>query len=216
VKLLHRQRHRLTGEIREAHLFVAVMGASRLSFAWPTWTETLPDWADAHVRAFDFFGGAARLLVPDNAKVAVIKACLYDPQINRTYSELAAHYGTAVLAARPYRPRDKAKVENCVGTVERWLFGRLRNRIWYDMDELRVAVAEMMATLNDKIMRRFGRSRRALFEEIDRPLLKALPAEPYVRAEWRRCKVGINYHVEAAKHSIRCRIAKPGHRSRCA
>jgi transposase len=140
------------------------------------------------------------LLVPDNAKVAVIKACLYDPQVNRTYFELAAHYGTAVLAARPYRPRDKAKVENCVGTVERWLFGRLRNRIWYSMDELRVAVAEMMATLNDRIMRRFGRSRRELFDEIDRPLLKVLPAEPYVLAEWRRCKVGIDYHVEAAKH----------------
>lgn len=191
---------RLTGEIRDAHLFVAVMGASSLSFAWPTWTETLPDWADAHVRAFSYFGGAARLLVPDNAKVAVIKACLYEPQVNRTYSELAAHYSTSVLAARPYRPRDKAKVENCVGTVERWLFGRLRNRIWYGMEELRVAVAEMMATLNDKIMRRFGRSRRQLFEEIDRPLLKALPAEPYVLAEWCLCKVGIDYHVEAAKH----------------
>ena len=194
---------RLTGEIREAHLFVAVMGASSLSFAWPTWTETLPDWADAHVRAFDFFGGAARLLVPDNAKVAVIKACLYDPQVNRTYSELAAHYGTSVLAARPYRPRDKAKVENCVGTVERWLFGRLRNQIWYGMDELRAAVAEMMATLNDKIMRRFGQSRRQLFEEIDRPLLKALPAEPYVLAEWRRCKVGIGTVGNFVREAIR-------------
>jgi len=194
---------RRTGEIREAHLFVAVMGASSLSFAWPTWTETLPDWADAHVRAFDFFGGAARLLVPDNAKVAVIKACLYDPQVNRTYSELAAHYGTSVLAARLYRPRDKAKVENCVGTVERWLFGRLRNQIWYGMDELRAAVAEMMATLNDKIMRRFGQSRRQLFEEIDRPLLKALPAEPYVLAEWRRCKVGIGTVGNFVREAIR-------------
>lgn len=81
----------------------------------------------------------------------------YEPQVNRTYSELAAHYSTSVLAARPYRPRDKAKVENCVGTVERWLFGRLRNRTWYSMDELRAAVAGMMATLNDKIMRRVGR-----------------------------------------------------------
>ncbi|RYY15928.1 MAG: IS21 family transposase [Alphaproteobacteria bacterium] len=191
---------RLTGEIREAHLFVAVMGASSLSFAWPTWTETLPDWTDAHVRAFDFFGGAARLLIPDNAKVAVIKACLYDPQVNRTYAELAAHYGTAVLAARPYRPRDKAKVEACVGIVERWLFGRLRNRVWYGLDDLRAAIAEMMTALNARVMRRFGRSRHELFEEIDRPLLKALPAEPYVLAEWRRCKVGIDYHVEAAKH----------------
>lgn len=120
--------------------------------------------------------------------------------MNRTYAELAAHYGTSVLAARPYRPRDKAKVEACVGIVERWLFGRLRNRVWYGLDDLRAAMTEMMTALNARVMRRFGRSRRELFEEIDRPLLKALPAEPYVLAEWRRCKVGIDYHVEAAKH----------------
>ena len=102
--------NRLTGEIREAHIFVAVMGASSLSFAWASWTESLPDWVDAHVRAFAYFGGSARLLIPDNAKIAVIKACLYDPHVNRSYAELAAHYGAAVLAARPYRPRDKAKV----------------------------------------------------------------------------------------------------------
>jgi transposase len=191
---------RLTGEIRDAHLFVAVMAASSFSFAWPTWTETLPDWIDAHVRAFDVFGGAARLLVPDNAKVAVIKACLYDPQVNRSYAELAAHYGTTVLAARPYRPRDKAKVEACVGIVERWLLGRLRNRVWYGIDELRVAAAEMIAQLNDKVMRQYGGSRRDLFEELDRPHLKPLPAEPYELAEWRRCKVGLDYHVEVARH----------------
>jgi transposase len=176
---------RLTGEIREAHLFVAVMGASSFSFAWPTWTEALPDWVDAHVRAFAFFGGAARLLVPDNAKISVIKACLYEPQVNRTYSKLAGHYGTAVLPARPYRPRDKAKVEACVGIVERWLLGRLRRRVWHGMDELRGAVAAMLVELNGRLMRRLGRSRQELFEELDRPYLKLLPGEPYVLAECR-------------------------------
>jgi transposase len=190
----------LTGEIRNAHLFVAVLGASSLSFAWASWTETLPDWTDAHVRAFDFFGGVTRLLVPDNAKVAVIKACLYDPQVNRTYAELATHYGTAVLPARPYRPRDKAKVEACVGIVERWLLGRLRHRVWHGLGELNAAIADLMARLNDRVMRRFGRSRRQLFEELDAPLLKKLPAEPYVLAQWRRCKVGLDYHVEVEKH----------------
>ena len=198
---------RLTGEIRDAHLFVAVMAASSFSFAWPTWTESLPEWADAHVRAFAFFGGATRLLVPENAKVAVIKACLYDPQVNRSYAELAAHYGTSVLPARPYRPRDKAKVEACVGIVERWLLGRRRNHIWYGMDALRVAAAEMIAELNDRVMRQFGCSRRALFDELDRPHLKLLPADPYTLAEWRRCKVGLDYHVEVARHfySVPCR-----------
>jgi transposase len=127
---------RLTGEVRDAHIFVAVLGASSLSFAWASWTETLPDWIDAHVRAFAWYGGSARLLVPDNAKVAVIKACLYDPQVNRSYAEMAAYYGAGVLAARPYRPRDKAKVEACVRIAERWLLGRLRHRIFYGLAEL--------------------------------------------------------------------------------
>lgn len=191
---------RLTGEVRRAHLFVAVLGASSLSFAQANWTETLPDWVDAHARAFAFFGGVTRLLIPDNAKVAVIKACLYDPQVNRTYSEMAAHYGTAVLPARPYRPRDKAKVEACVGIVERWLLGRLRNRVWYGIGELNAAIADLMGKLNDRVMRRLGRSRRQLFEELDAPHLKALPAEPYILAQWRRCKVGLDYHVEVERH----------------
>ena len=105
---------RRTGETRAAHLFVAVMGGSSLTFAHASWTETLPDWIDAHVRAFDYFQGAPRLLVPDNPKVAIIKACFYDPQVNRTYGEMAAHYDTALLPARPRRPRDKAKVEAAV------------------------------------------------------------------------------------------------------
>lgn len=192
---------RLTGEIRDAHIFVAVMAASSLSFACATWTETLQDWSDAHVRAFAFFGGAARLLVPDNAKVAVIKACLYDPQVNRSYAELAAHYGTAVLPARPYRPRDKAKVEACVGIVERWLLGRLRNRVWYGLGELNAAIANLLVRLNDeRVMRRFGRTRRQLFEEIDAPRLRPPPATPYVLAQWRRARVGLDYHVEVEKH----------------
>jgi transposase len=192
---------RLTGEIRDAHIFVAVMGASSLSFACATWTETLPDWVDAHVRAFAYFGGSARLLVPDNAKVAVIKACLYDPQVNRSYADLAAHYSAGILAARPYRPRDKAKVENCVGFVERWLLGRLRHRVWHSLAELNAAIADLLTRLNDeRVMRRFGQTRRQLFEDIDAPRLKPLPAEPYVLAQWRKCRVGLDYHVEVEKH----------------
>jgi transposase len=192
---------RLTGEIRDAHIFVAVMGASSLSFACATWTETLPDWVDAHVRAFAYFGGSARLLVPDNAKVAVIKACLYDPQVNRTYADLAAHYSAGILAARPYRPRDKAKVENCVGFVERWLLGRLRPRVWHSLGELNAAIVDLLTRLNDeRVMRRFGQTRRQLFEDIDAPLLKPLPAEPYILAQWRKCRVGLDYHVEVEKH----------------
>ncbi len=192
---------RRTGEMRPAHLFVAVMGGSSLSFAHAGWTETLPDRIDAHVRAFAFFGGAARLLVPDNPKVAVIKASLYEPQVHRTYGEMAAHYDTAVLPARPRRPRDKAKVEAAVRIVERWLLGRLRNRRFHGLAEVNAAIGELLTWLNDRrVLRHVGRTRRQLFEEIDAPRLRPLPIEPYALAEWRLRKVGLDYHIDFDGH----------------
>jgi transposase len=131
---------RLTGEVRQAQIFVGVMGAWNFTYIEATWTQTLGDWIGAHTRALAAIGGAPRLIVPDNAKVAVIKACRYEPQVNRTYAEMAAHYGTAVLPTRPRRPRDKAKVEACVLIVERWLIGRLRDRRFYSLAELNAAI----------------------------------------------------------------------------
>ena len=112
---------RLTGETRNAQIFVAVMGASNFTYAEAVWTQTLPDFIGAHVSAFEAIGGAPHLLVPDNTKTAIVKSCLYDPQVNRTYADMAAHYDSAILPARPRRPRDKAKVEQAVLVVERWL-----------------------------------------------------------------------------------------------
>jgi transposase len=192
---------RRTGKTQAAHVFVAVMGGSSLSFAHAAWTETLPDWIDAHVQAFAYFGGAPRLLVPDNPKVAVIKACFYDPQVNRTYGEMAAHYDTAVLPARPRRPRDKAKVEAAVRIVERWLLGRLRNRRFHSLADVGAAIAELLIWLNEqRVLRHVRRTRRQLFEEIDAPRLKPLPAEPYALAEWRVRKIGLDYHVDFDGH----------------
>jgi transposase len=151
------------------------------------------------------------LLVPDNTKTAVIKACLYDPQINRTYADLAAHYDTAILPARPRRPRDKAKVEAAVLIVERWLLGRLRHRIFYSLSEANAAIAELLTYINEvRPIRRLGVTRWQLLEEIDRPALKSLPAEPYEFSEWRTCRVGIDYHVEVAAHyySVPYRFAR--------
>jgi transposase len=127
---------RLTGQVRAAQIFVAVLGASNFTYAEASWTQSLADWIGAHTRAFAALGGAPKLLVPDNTKVAVIKACLYEPQINRSYAEMAAHYDAAVLPARPRRPRDKAKVEVAVLIIERWLLGRLRHRRFYSLAEL--------------------------------------------------------------------------------
>ncbi len=152
-----------------------------------------------------------RLLVPDNAKVAVIKACLCEPQVNRTYADMAAHYGTAVLPARPHRPRDKAKVEAAVLVVERWILARLRNRRFYSLAELNAAIGELLRQLNEeRPIRRLGRTRRQLLEELDRPALKPLPVEPYVFAEWRIRRVGIDYHVEVEHHfySVPYRFAR--------
>ena len=193
--------NRRTGEIRDAHLFVAVLGGSSLSFACATWTEQFADWAEAHNAAFAFFGGVPQLLVPDNAKVAVIKACHFDPMLNRSYTDMARHYGTAVLPARPRRPKDKAKVEACVRIVERWVLGRLRNRIFYSLAELNAAIAECLADLNERrVLRQFGRTRRQLFEEVDAPNLKPLPPEPWVHAQWKRCRVGLDYHIALEQH----------------
>ena len=139
--------------------------------------------------------------MPDNTKTAVIKACLYDPQVNRTYAEMAAHYDAAILPARPRRPRDKAKVEQAVLIVERWLLGRLRHRTFYSLAEVNAAIGDLMTHLNEeRPIRRLGVTRRQLLEEIDRPALKSLPAEPYEFSEWRTCRVGIDYHVEVAAH----------------
>jgi len=192
---------RLTGEIRKAQIFVAVLGASSFTFAHASWTQALPDWIDAHVRALEVIGGVPHLLVPDNTKTAVIKACLYDPQVNRTYAEMAAHYDTAILPARPRRPRDKAKVEQAVLIVERWLLGRLRHRTFYSLAEVNAAIGELMTHLNEeRPIRRLGVTRRQLLEQIDRPALKVLPTEPYEFSEWRTCRVGIDYHIEVAAH----------------
>ncbi|MFP1133377.1 IS21 family transposase, partial [Asticcacaulis sp. W401b] len=202
---------RRAGKVQEAHLFVAVLGGSSLSFALATWTETLPDWIEGHVQALAYFGGAPALIVPDNPKVAVIRACFYDPDINKTYAELAAHYGTSLLPARPRRPRDKAKVEALVRIVERWLLGKLRRQRFYSLAEVNAAIASMLQALNDeRILRIYRKTRRQMFEEIDRPKLRPLPVEPFVLAEWKRRKAGIDYHVEFDRHfySIPYRYAR--------
>jgi transposase len=202
---------RLSGEVREAQIFVAAMGASNFTYAEATWTQGLADWIAAHTRAFAAIDGVPRLLVPDNAKVAVIKACLYEPQVNRTYAEMAAHYGTAILPTRPRRPRDKAKVEAAVLVVERWILARLRHRRFYSLAELNAAICELLKRLNEeRPIRRLGRTRRQLLEELDRPALKPLPSEPYVFAEWRVRRVGIDYHVEVERHfySVPYRFAR--------
>jgi transposase len=190
----------LTGEVNEAQLFVACLGASSYTYAEATMTQSLPDWTGSHVRAFSFFGGVAAQVVCDNLKSGITKACFHEPAVNRTYADLAAHYDTAVVPARPYKPRDKAKVEVAVQVAERWILAALRNRQFFTLAELNAAIRELVDKLNNRVTRHLGASRRALFDELDRPALKALPVEPYTFSAWKECRVALDYHVEVEKH----------------
>jgi transposase len=185
-----------TGEIREAELFIAVLGASNDTYAEANWTQGLPDWIGAHVRMLEFYGGVPRLLVPDNLKAGVHKASFYDPEINRTYAKAADHYGFGVLPARPRRPRDKAKVEAGVRFAQSYILGRLRNTPLFSLAEANAAIHQILERLNGQPMRRLGISRRELFVQIERPALQPGPALPYEYAEWKLARVGLDDHVE--------------------
>ncbi len=189
-----------SGEVREAQIFVAVLGASNYTYAEASWSQGLQEWIGAHARAFAHFGGVPRQVVCDNLKAGVTKACFHEPRINRTYAEMAAHYACAVIPARPYKPRDKAKAEVAVQVVQRWILARLRNHRFFSLPELNRAMAELLDQLNARQSRHLGASRRELFEQLDRPALMGLPAEPYVYAEWKPRSVGLDYHVEIDKH----------------
>ena len=192
--------NRDTGELREAQIFVAVLGASNYTYAEATWTQALPDWIASHVRALQFMGGSPELLIPDNLRSAVSRANRYEPDTNPTYHDLACHYAVAVLPARVKKPRDKAKAEVGVQVVERWILAALRNRTFFSLVELNAAIAKLLERLNNRPFRKLPGSRRELFKQLDRPALRPLPAERYVFAEWKKARVNIDYHVEVAHH----------------
>ncbi len=185
-----------TGEIHEAEIFVGVLGASNLTYAEATWTQQLLDWTGAHVRMFRFFNGSPKLLVPDNLKSGVNKASFYDPEINRTYGAMAAHYSVGILPARPPKPRDKAKVEAGVRFAQTYILGRLRALTFFSLAECNEAIKLVMQRMNERTMRHLGLSRRELFEKIERAALNALPSEDWEFAEWRRARVNLDYHID--------------------
>ena len=189
-----------TGEIRCAEIFVAVLGASGYVYAEATWSQQLPDWIASHVRTFEFMGAVAALLVPDNLKSAINKACRYEPEANSTYQDMASHYGTAILPARPFRPKDKAAVEASVLLVQRWILARLRHRQFFSLEELNAAISALLIDLNNRPFKKLEGSRQSAFETIDRPAMRPLPATRYEYADWKKAIVNIDYHVEADGH----------------
>ena len=189
-----------TGEIREAQIFVGVLGASNYTYAEATWTQSLPDWIASHVRMFDYMTGVPEALTPDNLRSGVKAACSYDPDINPTYQELARHYGTSVLPTRPRSPRDNAKAEAGVQFVERWILARLRNHTFFSLAELNEQISRLLDELNDRPFQKLEGSRRSLFESVERPALKPLPPKRYVYAEWKKARANIDYHISVDGH----------------
>ena len=189
-----------TGEIRDAQIFVAVLGASNYTYAEATWTQGLSDWTGSHVRAFTYFQGATALVVPDNILTGITHASRYEPELNPTYQEMLTHYGTYCDPARVRRPRDKAKVEVGVKFVEEYILARLRKETFFSLAELNAAIARLLERLNNEPFQKMPGSRRSEFASVDRPALLPLPLTPWVYAEWQKAKVGPDYHVEVRAH----------------
>ena len=189
-----------TGEVSQAQLFIAVMGASSFTFADVFPSQELPHWISGHVNAVEYFGACPELWVCDNLKTGVARACRYEPAIQRTYEEMAAHYSGAVLPTRVRKPRDKAKAEAGVLLAERWLLASLRNITFFSLATAKAAVRERLERVNDRPFQKLDGSRRTLFEQLERPLMRPLPAQRYEYADWKTARVNIDYHVEVDRH----------------
>lgn len=189
-----------TGECRSAQVFVAVLGASNYTFACASWSQKQADWLNAHVKAFEFFGGVPELVVPDNLKSAVRKVHRYDPDINPSYQQLATHYQCAIVAARPYKPKDKSKAEVGVQIVERWIMARLRHQTFFTLASLNQAIRVLLDDLNRRPFKKLPGTRLSQFEQLDKPALRVLPSQPYQYAEIKKARVHIDYHIEYDKH----------------
>ncbi len=188
------------GTVTEASVFVAVLGASNKLFARAFANQKLPSWIAAHVQAYSFYGGVARLTIPDNPKTAVSRPCRYEPLLHRTYQEMAEHYGTVIIPTRPRKPRDKSKVETGVQIAQRQILAALRDRKFFSVAELNEAIAPLLARLNQQPFQKLEGSRNGWFEALDKPALLALPATSFELATWSRAKVNIDYHVIVDYH----------------
>ncbi|MCG2714742.1 MAG: IS21 family transposase, partial [Candidatus Marinimicrobia bacterium] len=168
-----------TGIVEEVDIFVGVLGASGYTYAEANRDQTKQSFINSHNHAFKYFGGVTEIIIPDNLKSAVSKASRYDPDLNETFQDMAEHYGTVILPARPYRPKDKGKVELSVKLVQRWILARLRHQTFFSIEELNEAIWFLLDDLNNRKMKKLEKSRKQLFEELDSPALKPLPVYSY-------------------------------------
>jgi hypothetical protein len=185
---------------KTAYIFVAVLPASSYLYAQPLSDMKTENWIEGHVNAFEYFGGVPRLVVPDNTKTAVTKANRYEPELNRTYREMAEHYGTVIIPARPYKPRDKSPVETGVQIVERRIISKLRNRRFLSLEELTEAFEDELEILNNQPFQKQPGSRRSMFLETEQHKLRRLPSKRYEYAQFKQAKAGFDYHVALDKN----------------
>lgn len=185
-----------TGEKVTVYIFVAVLPASSYPFAYAYENMQTPNWIDGHVRAYSYFGGVPKITIPDNTKTAVLKSDRVDPILNRSYYEMARHYGTTIIPARSAHPKDKAAGENMVGNISRRIIAALRNRQFFSLHEINQAIAEYLEKFINKPFQKIEGNRKTAFKEIDKPCLQPLPTEKYEYSEWVEARIGFNYHVE--------------------
>jgi transposase len=188
------------GCIDEASLFIAVLGASNKTYVEAFANERSPSWIKGHMNAFKFYGGVTKAVVPDNPKTAVIRPCRYEPGLNRNYQEMADHYGTVILPARPLKPRDKAKAETGVQIAERQILAVLRDQRFFTVGALNQAMAPLLTQINERPFQKLPGSRNSWFDAHEKSQLQPLPALPFELAIWTRPKVNIDYHVVVDKH----------------
>ena len=186
----------VTHTVSKAQIFVSVLGASGYTFVHATSSQSTKDFIQSHVEAFQFYEGMPNILLPDNLKAAVISNKKGVVRLNDSYADMGRHYGVAIEPARPYKPQDKSKVELGVKAIQRWILMKLRNHTFFNVDELNQQIYLLIDGYNNKVIRRLGKNRTELFEELDKPHLHPLVANRYVYKEFKKATVGVDYHIE--------------------
>ena len=192
--------HHSDGSVSEASLFVTVLGASNLIFVRAFANQQLPSWIEGHCQAYAFYGGVPRITVPDNPKTAVLQPCRYEPRLHQTYQEMAEHYGTVIVPARPARPRGKAKVETGVQIAQRQILAPLRDQRFFHLSALNEAIKPLLARINEQPFQKLPGSRQSWFQAHEQSQLLPLPASAFELAIWSKATANIDYHVVVDKH----------------
>lgn len=189
-----------TNSSKDAQIFVCALGGSNYTYAEASWSQNSENFISSHIRAFEYFGGVAKILVPDNLKSAVDIPSKYESEINKSYLKLAEHYNCVVIPARVRKPKDKAKVESAVLLVERWILACIRDKKYYSLSTLNEDISILLEKLNSKKFKKLPGSRKSIFTEYEKPALIPLPKTEFEHSNFKLTRVGLHYHIEYDKN----------------